>query len=90
MKIENFIKDKSTRDFQKWVKQEYVNLAKKNPIKYLCKSESDFFIIKENGNMAIVGVDEFIGNETFKSEVKDAIDFRIEQYYEDRFNKKSK
>ena len=86
----DMLKDKGTKDFLGWKKKDYVSLAKKNPIKYLCKSESDFFMIKENGNMVIVGMDEFINNRTFRAEVKDAIDFRMEQYYEDRFLKLDK
>ena len=30
-------------NFKKWGKAEYVKLARKNPVHFLCQSESEFF-----------------------------------------------
>ncbi|MGL5821050.1 MAG: DEAD/DEAH box helicase family protein [Sarcina sp.] len=89
----DIIKDKGKRDFEVWEKKDYVNLARKNPVKFLCarkdSSEGRFFYIDEHTNeMCILGIEEFITNEIFIREVKDAIDFRMDQYYSDRFEEK--
>ena len=40
----DMLKDKSTSKFKTWPKKEYVSLARKNPIHFLCKSSSDCLI----------------------------------------------
>lgn len=39
----DMLRHKSTADFEKWGKKEYVKLAKDNPVKFLLKSESTCF-----------------------------------------------
>lgn len=84
----DMLKDKGTSNFEEWEKKDYVKLAKNNPVKYLCKSNSDFFELNEEGNIIVKGIDEFKENKEFIKQMKDAIDFRMEQYYEDRYNKR--
>lgn len=81
-------KDKSTKDFETWSKKNYVSLAKKNPIKFLLKSSSTFFYENEEGNFTLSNdIHEYVNNKTFLTHVKDAIDFRVKQYYRTRFEK---
>lgn len=84
----DMLRDKGTSNFEEWEKRDYVKLAKNNPIKYLCKSNSEFFELNEDGNMIVKGIEEFKENKEFIKQMKDAIDFRMEQYYEDRYNKR--
>lgn len=86
----DMLKDKGTSNFESWEKKNYVKLAKDNPIKYLCKSHSDFFEVNEEGNMIVKGIEEFIENKEFIKQMKDAIDLRMEQYYQDRYEKINK
>lgn len=83
----DMLKDKGTSNFESWEKKNYVKLAKDNPIKYLCKSHSDFFEVNEEGNMIVKGIEEFKENKEFIKQMKDAIDLRMEQYYQDRYEK---
>lgn len=83
----DMLKDKGTSNFESWEKKNYVKLAKDNPVKYLCKSHSDFFEVNEEGNMIVKGIEEFKENKEFIKQMKDAIDLRIEQYYQDRYEK---
>ncbi|WP_066874119.1 DEAD/DEAH box helicase family protein [Clostridium mediterraneense] len=83
----DMLKDKGTSNFENWEKKDYIKLAKNNPVKYLCKSHSDFFEENEEGNMIIKGIEEFKTNKEFIKQMKDAIDLRIEQYYQDRYEK---
>ncbi|SFB11322.1 DEAD/DEAH box helicase family protein [Clostridium frigidicarnis] len=81
-------KDKSTKDFEIWDKKNYVSLAKKNPIKFLLKSSSTFFYENEEGNFTLSNdIHKYVNNKTFLKHVKDAIDFRVKQYYRTRFEK---
>lgn len=83
----DMLKDKGTSNFENWEKKDYIKLAKNNPVKYLCKSHSDFFEENEEGNMIIKGIEEFKTNKEFIKQMKDAIDLRMEQYYQDRYEK---
>ena len=83
----DMLKDKGTSNFENWEMKDYIKLAKNNPVKYLCKSYSDFFEENEEGNMIIKGIEEFKTNKEFIKQMKDAIDLRMEQYYQDRYEK---
>lgn len=83
----DMLKDKGTSNFESWEKKNYVKLAKDNPVKYLCKSHSDFFEVNEEGNMIVKGIEKFKENKEFIKQMKDAIDLRMEQYYQDRYEK---
>lgn len=81
----DMIRHKSTADFENWDKSKYLKLAKDNPIKFLLKTHSDFFNEKEgyvlalNQNMA-----EIIKDKSFTIHMKDAVELRIERYYQER------
>lgn len=84
----DMLKDKSTSKFKTWQQKEYVSLARKNPVHFLCKSSSEFFTIEEDKVCLNKGLEEFLNNHTFINNVKDAIDFRAKEYYKARFENK--
>lgn len=82
----DMLKDKGTKDFESWDKKQYIDLAKKNPIKFLLKTHGDFFIEKEGYLLALGSyLEEFIKNDYFKKHMKDAIELRVKTYYKHRF-----
>lgn len=87
----DMLKDKGTSDFMNWDKKKYISLAKNNPIKFLLKTHGDFFKEKDGCLMALQDdLKEIISNEAFKKHMKDAIDFRVESYYKNRFFNREK
>lgn len=84
-------KDKSTSNYLNWKEKEYVSLAKRNPINFMTKTHSEFFYINDKGNMCISDfMDEYKANETFLEHFYDAIEYRVKQYYRNRFQSKTK
>lgn len=81
----DMLRHKSTADFEKLGKKEYVRLAKDNPVKFLLKSESACFRKCDEG---LMGLDKeimgFIDNDIFIKEMIDAIEYRRFKYYEER------
>ena len=65
---------KPTADFKTWDKTKYVKLAKDNPIKFLLKSEGDFF---RSGNGYLIELHEdmreLIKNDDFIEHMRDDI-----------------
>ncbi|MDU6296187.1 DEAD/DEAH box helicase family protein [Clostridium celatum] len=87
----DMLRDKGTKDFMSWDKKNYITLAKNNPVKFLIKTHGDFFKVKENCVMALQDdLKELINNKAFIEHMKDAIDFRVESYYKNRFFNKEK
>ncbi|MGL5693520.1 MAG: DEAD/DEAH box helicase family protein [Peptostreptococcaceae bacterium] len=83
----DMLKDKQTSDFMNWDAKKYVSLARKNPVKFLLKSSSEFFYEDEDKLSLNDDLDKFMDSDIFKREFKDAIDFRTKEYYKNRFNK---
>ena len=82
----DMLKDKTTKDFETWDKNKYIDLAKKNPIKFLLKTHGDFFIEKEGALLALRSdLEEVIKTDSFKKHMKDAIELRVKTYYKHRF-----
>ncbi len=87
----DMMKDKSTSSYIKWSVKEYVSLARRNPVHYLIKTHSEFFYINSDDNICINDfMKEYIDNRVFKEHFKDAIEFRVKQYYKNRFENKKK
>lgn len=84
----DMLKDKSTSKFKTWDKKEYVKLARKNPVHFLCKSSSEFFYLDGDYVCLNNDLEQFFNNEEFINSVKDAIDFRTKEYYKNRFENK--
>ncbi|MGL4912633.1 MAG: hypothetical protein ACRC3Y_09405 [Romboutsia sp.] len=74
--------------FQTWGSKEYVSLARKNPVNFLCKTSSEFFYL--DGDYVCLNEDlkEYFDNDDFVKHVADAIEFRIKEYYKNRFEDK--
>lgn len=85
----DMLRDKRTSDFEKWDKDKYLKLAKDNPIKFLLKTHGDFF---KSSNDCLMGLyddmKDIIKDRAFIEHMKDAIDYRTEKYYKDRFLEK--
>lgn len=79
------LRHKSTADFEKWGKKEYVKLAKDNPVKFLIKTHGEFF---EKDANAVIGLcdelREYIKDKYFVDEVIDSVEYRKVGYYEER------
>lgn len=85
----DMLKHKSTKNFKEWEKDKYVSLAKRNPVKFLTKTHSDFFYINAEGNMCInLDLKLVKENKVFLNHFKDSIDFRTKEYYKNRLEKK--
>ena len=84
----DMLKDKSTAKFETWEKKEFVSLARKNPVHFLCKTNSEFFTMEGDKICLNEGLREYLSNDVFIKNVKDAIDFRTKEYYKNRFDSK--
>ena len=83
----DMLKDKQTSDFMNWDSKKYVSLARRNPVKFLLKSSSDFFYEDEDKFCLNDKLKDYINNDMFIKEFIDAIEFRTKQYYKNRFEK---
>ena len=59
----DMLKDKSTSKFKTWDKKEYVKLARKNPVHFLCKSSSEFFYLDGDYICLNKELEKFFNNE---------------------------
>lgn len=77
-----------TNDYKKWEKERYVYEAKSNPVKYLLRSEADYFV-EQDGVILALNIDlrDVIGLPEFSSQMKDIIDYRTMNYYRRRYEK---
>lgn len=81
----DMLKDKRTSGFEKWEKKDYVKLAKDNPVKFLIKTESDFFKgTDENLIELYKDMENIINNNIIKEQMLDALTLRTNMYYEER------
>lgn len=77
--------DKNTSEFKKWDRSQYIDLARNNPVKYMLKSEKEFFE-KDEEKIVAKRLDEFKDNKFFVKNIKDAIEFRTIEFYKIRYN----
>lgn len=84
----DMLKDKSSRDYKNWGKKEYLSLAKRNPIKFLKKSNGDLFISKDEYALSLnEELEKYIELESFKEHFKDIIEYKTMYYYKNKFEK---
>ena len=86
----DMLRDKSTSNFKSWEEKQYISLARKNPVKFLCKSSSEFFYLEGDYVCLNEELKPFLNNAYFLRNVKDAIDFRTKEYYKNRFERNKK
>lgn len=79
------LKYKSICKFKTWDKKQYVYLARKNSVHFLCKSSSKFFYLDRDKVRLNKNLEKYMNNKTFLSHVKDAINFRAEEFYRSIF-----
>lgn len=80
-------RDKGTKNYQTWTSKEYIKLARNNPVKFLCQSESDFFTSDENCVYLNNDLAPFIQDQTFINHIKDALELRKQEFYKTRLEK---
>lgn len=84
----DMLRHKNTMNFEKWTMKDYIKLAKENPIKFLLKTEHDFFVQKEGFLLSLSDeMEEIISNEAFIINMEDAIRLREKKYYSERIMK---
>jgi len=83
----DLLRDKSTANALNWGKKEYVSLANKNPVNFLSKSASEFFIKKDDLFCLTPELEVYIANPVFIRHFKDIIDYRTKRFYKERLEK---
>lgn len=82
----DMLKDNSSKDYQNWGKNQYLSLAKRNPIKFLNKTHGEFFIKKEGYALALSDdLKDYLHLESFIEHFKDIIEYRTISYYKSRY-----
>lgn len=81
----DMLKDKGTADFEKWGKNDYIRLARENPIKYLIKSNGEFFRKPDHDLIELLGeMESIVNNNITKEQMLDVLMTRTSMYYEER------
>lgn len=83
----DLLRDKGTKDFKQWGKKEYVKLARKNPVHFLCQGESDFFSKDNQWVYLHSDLKPYQNHPEFIAHVKDTIDLRTQEFYKTRLEK---
>ncbi|WPC40069.1 DEAD/DEAH box helicase family protein [Clostridium sp. JS66] len=86
----DLLNQKSTKGFKNWDKKQWYKLAKDNPLKFLAKTENEFFYFGKEDYCLNENLKEFKANEAFVRHFKDAVDFRTREYYKNRLQNKQK
>lgn len=85
----DMLKDNSSKDFESWTEKEYLKLAVDNPIKFMNKTHGEFFCEREGYVMSLAdGLQDWVTDINFVEQMKDAIEYRVMEYYRGRFEKK--
>ena len=66
-------------------KAEFVKLARKNTVHFLCQSESDFFSKDEMSMYLTDKLSPYQNDLLFIEHIKDAIELRKQEFYKNRF-----
>lgn len=83
----DLLRDKNSQTFKEWGKAEYVKLARKNPVHFLCQSESEFFSSDEEFMYLTNSLAPYQENLLFIQHIKDAIELRKQEFYKNRLEK---
>lgn len=86
----DLLNQKSTKGFKNWDKKQWYKLAKDNPLKFLAKTENEFFYFGKEDYCLNENLEDFKANEAFVKHFKDAVDFRTREYYKNRVGNKKK
>ena len=83
----DLLRDKNSQTFKEWGKAEYVKLARKNPVHFLCQSESEFFSSDDEFMYLTNSLAPYQENLLFIQHIKDAIELRKQEFYKNRLEK---
>ena len=83
----DLLRDKNSQTFKEWGKAEYVKLARKNPVHFLCQSESEIFSSDEEFMYLTNSLAPYQENLLFIQHIKDAIELRKQEFYKNRLEK---
>lgn len=86
----DLLNQKSTKGFKNWDKNQWYKLAKDNPLKFLAKTEKEFFYFDKEDYCLDKNLEKFKANKAFVKHFKDAVDFRTREYYKNRLENKRK
>lgn len=82
----DFAADITYADYQAMTDKQHLSKAKNMPVKFLKASGKGFFIEKEGYVLALRDdLEGIIGNEAFKSHLKDILEYRTMEYYRRRY-----
>ncbi|OAA91080.1 DEAD/DEAH box helicase family protein [Clostridium ljungdahlii] len=84
----DLLNQKSTKGFKNWDKNQWYKLAKDNPLKFLAKTQKEFFYFDKEDYCLNENLEEFKANKAFVKHFKDAVDFRTREYYKNRVENK--
>lgn len=83
----DLLRDKSTQNFKQWKKAEFVKLARKNPVHFLCQSESEFFTQDSEHVYLNTSLAPYQKDQLFIEHIHDVIEFRKQEFYRQRLEK---
>jgi hypothetical protein len=72
---------KRTKNFKKWDKWEYIKLAKENPIRFLIKTEGEYFKMDGDYFCLTERLKPVVNNKIFVGNYKDILEFRRLEYF---------
>lgn len=79
-------KEISYEDFLNMTDKQHINKIKSMPVKHLIKFGESFFISKDGCAIALKDeLKDVIGSDVFAEHFKDAIDYRVMEYYRSRY-----
>jgi hypothetical protein len=79
--IGDMLRHNKTKQFERWGKKEYLKLAKENPIKYLIKTEGDYFKMENDYFCLNEQLKPVITNKIFVKNYEDILEFRRLEYF---------
>jgi len=86
----DLLSQKSTEGFKSWGRDEWVRLAKKNPVNFLAKTHSDFFVVENDEFCLNKELENYKNSDAFLKNLEDAIQLRTREYYKNRYENKAK
>lgn len=84
----DLLKDKNTRNYKKWGKKEYINLARKNPIHFLIKSSPEFFYENAKRFCLSPELEKYLNNPAFIAHFKDIINYKTRKFFKERLERR--
>jgi hypothetical protein len=83
----DLLRDQSTQGFESWGNKEIISLMKRNPLRFLEKTEHEFFHQEKDLFCLSQELDSYVANPTFVNHFKDIIDYRTTRFYRERLEK---